>query len=150
MKRPLRCCAVLLLLAGCGAEEPDSEFRIAGPPPHPLSGIWHGTTPSVSDSQYDHDTTIVHRYIGAVDPNATTGSYEYFNLDGFTCRSDLDFRAQAGQTYIFDDVTQTQGCLDGTVTLTLTADPNIIEFEWLELNGTLQNSGDLERVIGPL
>ncbi len=150
MNRSLRCCAVLLLLAGCDAEEPDSEFRTAAPPPHPLSGIWHGTTPSVSSSQYDHDTTIVYRYIGAVDPHATTGSYEYLNLGGLTCDSDLDLRSQLGQTYIFDDVTQSQGCIDGIVTLTLTTDPNIIEFEWRELNGSLQNAGDLERVIGPL
>lgn len=143
----------VLITAGCVEATDELELELEDDislrpalPQDPLSGLWKGYTPSNVDSpSMDHRTHVSWEYVAHPDPDGIYARYKYVNLPGDpTCYSELIPVSSEDGLHVFEDHTITGfPCVNGTVTLEEMGDQ--LYFQWIRLDGTIENEGTLSR-----
>jgi hypothetical protein len=89
---------------------------------------WHGTyigPPSPVGTEYDH-TAVFDFGCDGLEGSAAY-HYPYFDV---TCQSKLTLIETTVDSYVYEDATITQGCVDGRLTVTPVKTDGGLRFEW--------------------
>ncbi len=145
-----------ILLSGAGCDPSDGGWDAEVPAasrsavtPDPLMGLWTGLSPSNSSSpSLDHWTQISYQWVAhPTDPNGIYARYYYPNVtEGVVCHSELTLISSENGLHQFQDRTLNPArCVDGLVILEETANESELYFQWVSVDGTVDNEGIVSR-----
>jgi hypothetical protein len=147
MRPNVRCLPKLLILALIPAS---GAIQAAD-----ISGLWYGVAEYTGgNSDFDHQTVLS---IAATPQTGISKVTYIYPALGVTCRSDLSFTGVQTQgsapniqrIWTFNDETNSAQCTDGTVRITTLfhayGQPSVIQFEWINPVGNVDNVGIFQR-----